>query len=263
MTPSSVEGYDHVIVPFDGTDEAQRAAVVGSGLAQVMGAELVLATVDELARPRERLVAKARAESLSDVAATVWLEPGRSAVAGLETMLTYRPNAFICMATHARTGILRTVYGSLGAQLLRSIDAPLLLLGPNCRHVDATKLHHLVVSIDRSGESDQAITLATRWAPLLAAGTTVVYTKAGEEIVVDIDQRIASLVTASRAIEKQVVERAEVAAALLGIVRQAEGSLIVVAAPHLSGLERFHQEAFIAKLCHDGPAPVLVQRSSA
>ena len=254
-------GYDHVIVPFDASDEAQHAVLVGSGLAHVMGAELVLATVDELARSRERVVAKARAESLSDDAATMWLEPGRSAAAGLATMVSYRPNALVCMATHARTGVLRLVYGSLGEQLLRTIDAPVLLLGPNCRDTDVAKLHHLVVGLDRSDESDTAVALATRWARLLTAGTTVVYGREEDEIVIDIDRRIPDLVASSRALDKVAVPARELAARLLDIVRHAGGSVIVTTATRQTGLDRARQEAFIAKLCHDSPVPVLVQRA--
>ncbi len=250
--------YDYVIVPFDGTPEAQRAAFAGSEAAGVMAAELVVATIGEGAG-RVDDVLKRRAVSLSDERATMWVEPGHSSVRALETMLHYRPRSLICMYTHARTGLLHAVYGSLADQLLHELDAPLLLLGPQCRDPQVGRVRHLVVCVDHTEASATAVDLAAGWAEATGANATVVYRYGRDEIVANVDELILPLVASCPIVEKLAIAEDAYLDGVLGIVQGSSTAMVATAWSPTAGFGHQRHDPFLSQLSLRSPVPILVR----
>jgi len=260
-TSADIRPFEHVIVPFDNSADAQRAAVVGSDLADLLHTDLVLATMgDSSLQPGSRT--KRRAQSLSDDAATIWVEPGRSVVAALSTMTRYRPQSLICLATHARTGVLRAVYGNLAEQLLRDLEVPVLLLGPRCREPKVAAIGHIVVCVDHSPASVTAVSLAASWARHQAVNATIAYAQARDEIAADINELILPLEQRCAIVKKVSFPRDAYLDGVLDIVTHSTSSLIVVAAHMTSGLGRLHHDRLVTELSLRSPVPVLVRRAA-
>jgi len=269
--PGRRRAYEHVIVPFDGSPDAQRAAMAGSDVASLMGAELVMATIGAEGR-RVDDARKNRAVHLSDERATVWVEPGHSSVVALQTMVHYRPHTIVCMYTHARTGVLHAVYGSLADQLLQELDAPLLLIGPRCRDPKVATTRHLVVCVDHTDASATAVDLAASWAGAVpdaasvntttpaAPNATVVYAYERDEIVADVDELIAPLAAMCPIVEKVAIARRSYLDGVLDIVRHSSSAIVVTAWSPSAGFGRMRHDPFLSELSLKSPVPILVQR---
>lgn len=151
---SRVALFERLLVPLDGTEEAETILAPVADLARAAASEVVLARVVPfidtlLALPRDlshdadifqadmatswdyvnAVAHRLRAEgvnargvaALGTPAATI-LEVGRAEGATL-----------IAMSTHARTGLRRLAFGSVSGKVLRSAGVPLLLSGPRRR----------------------------------------------------------------------------------------------------------------------------------
>jgi nucleotide-binding universal stress UspA family protein len=253
--------YEHIIVPFDGTKAANRAVLLGAEISTMADADLVVATSSGSGRRSSVRKAKDRAVSFSDDRVTVWLEPARSLRAAFETMVAYRPNSLICMYTHARTGVLRTVYGNLAQTLLRVVDAPLLLIGPEWAESSVSNLNHLIVCVDGSAASEAAISLAGDWADMTPLGVTVLHVRtSADEGEVDLDRLAAPLESRCEIVDKLVVDNADVVDGVLDVVRHSIEPIVVMATHARTGVDRLRHGSIVAELSTKCPVPILVQR---
>jgi nucleotide-binding universal stress UspA family protein len=88
-----------------------------------------------------------------------------------------RPDALLCLAAHARTGTGAILLGSVADELLRSIEAPMVVVGP---HVDPASTPSdtvgglVVVCYDGSELSATIAPVAVEWARRLDARIHVV-----------------------------------------------------------------------------------------
>jgi nucleotide-binding universal stress UspA family protein len=157
--------FTEILVPLDGSLDAERALGPARELGRRAGAPLLL-----LSRvfPGD---AEARIGYLSGVADR--LAP--DVVVGFEVddresipdaiLDGLRPGTLVCMSSHGRGGLARGVMGSVTEALLRSIDRPTLVVGP---HAGEPSFEGRVVAcVDGSPESERAIDPARQWAAAL------------------------------------------------------------------------------------------------
>jgi nucleotide-binding universal stress UspA family protein len=141
-----------LLVPLDGSTFAESVLDVAAGLAEDLGAELVVVRVDP--RPRDVFTAEqAIAEGEEDALALEESEYLQNVTESLgrdwpdlrvRTELRFGPPAeaitsaaiesnaaLVVMATHGRTGVVRTVVGSVAGRMLEFDTAPLVLVHPS------------------------------------------------------------------------------------------------------------------------------------
>jgi len=253
--------YDYVIVPFDGTKQAQRASMVGADLAHMMGAELVVMTAHGIDTDAAITRVKERAMAMSDTSVTVWIEPVANEAKAVASMVGYRPNSLICMSTSARTGVRRAAYGSMAERLLRELEAPILLVGPRWQGASVVDLRHLVVCVDGTATAEAAIPLAAAWAQVRPLNITLVHVHQRDgELAVDLDRLAQPLESRCEIVDRVVVDNANVVDGVLDVVDHSISPFIVMATAAHSGLERLVRGSVTASMLAKSPVPVLVQR---
>jgi nucleotide-binding universal stress UspA family protein len=253
--------YEYVIVPFDGTKQAQQASLVAADLAHLMGAELVVMTAHGIDTADAIAKVKDRAMAMSDTSVTVWIEPVANEAKAVASMLSFRPNSLICMSTSGRTGVLRATYGSMVERLLREVDAPIVAIGPKWAGTSVVDLSHLVVCMDGTPTAEAAIPLAARWAALRPLNVTLVHVRSRhDEASVDLDRLGQTLESTCEIVDRVTVDDDDVVDGILEVVHHSISPFVVIATSARTGLDRFVHGSVTASLLAKCPVPVLVQR---
>jgi nucleotide-binding universal stress UspA family protein len=168
--------YSHIIVPFDGDDNSRRAAGLGADLSRLFDNRLVIVTAASSSGGAEVEALKERAVSMSDERVDVWIEPSSKPADAIATTVKFRPQSLLCMFTHARQGVRRTVYGSVAEDVIARVDVPVVLLGPNFPGGGSgTDIRQLVVCVDDSATSQSVLPLAAVWARFLQLPCTLLH----------------------------------------------------------------------------------------
>jgi len=252
--------YEHVVVPFDGTAEAQRAGMVGADLAQLFGAELVLATVADLEGDLLDDLKEA-AQRRSDGRATVWIEPDPSDTEAIRRVVAHRPHSLVCMYSSGRVGVRRAVYGNFAERLLHELDVPVVVLGPRSEHASVVNLRNLIVCVDGSPTADAALAIAIAWARVLPLNASVVHIREHDgDPPVDLAPAVRSLQTCCEVVEAIEEVDPDPIEAVTEIARHSSESMLVMATHGRTALQRVLQGSFTAELVHRSPLPVLVAR---
>jgi nucleotide-binding universal stress UspA family protein len=171
-----------LLVPLDGSADAEQALPYAESLARASGAQLILlravpahrgfarsATSGNFEQADSYLAqVKARiTEGVSNSTATLCGDPVEAIVEEIDL----RDADLVVMATHARTGLSRLLHGSVTAAVVARATVPVLLV-PIGSHSDG--LAHgwvptVLVPLDGSAFSERALPIAAEVARLLSA----------------------------------------------------------------------------------------------
>jgi len=170
-----------ILVPLDGSVLAERALPYAEQLAKMRGDKLVLARavqarifpgvdpsdrqiqLSEQAEAYLQQVAKRLTERGLTVDTAVPYGPAADEI--LDEVKIRRPN-MVVMATHGRSGLGRSIYGSVADAVLRRIELPLVLVPAACKEsprVDQPM--RVLVCLDGSALAEQALDEAQELAP--------------------------------------------------------------------------------------------------
>jgi nucleotide-binding universal stress UspA family protein len=169
--------YDAVLVPTDGSSEAEYAARYAVSLAETTGATVhVLSVVDESLYPRASVLSddlvqesleaarEAAGEAVDRVAEMV--EQGTNVVTEVrqgipaESIRAYAADHgvdLVVMGTHGRTGLQRYFIGSVAEEVVRTADVPVLTVRRDTEEPAATDISRVLVPTDGSDESMAAV----------------------------------------------------------------------------------------------------------
>jgi nucleotide-binding universal stress UspA family protein len=159
--------FTEVVVPLDGSPEAERALAPAFELVRRTGVPLRL-----ISRVLHGEV-ESRTEYLAD------LTDRHAAVTDVETEVVERdaipdaileavvPGSLVCMSSHGRSGLSRAVMGSVAEALLRSMDQPALVVGPHVAERAAALDGRILACIDGSEASLRTLEPAQRWSGAL------------------------------------------------------------------------------------------------
>jgi nucleotide-binding universal stress UspA family protein len=154
--------FTEILVPLDGSKAAERALPPACELVRRTGVRLRImerAPADDGETAATYLAAVAdRHADLTDIETTlVDRDSVPDAIRGASG-----PGTLVCMSSHGRGGLARAVLGSVTETLLRTIDRPVLVVGP---HVGErfTFEGRVVACIDGSEESEHTVEPARAW----------------------------------------------------------------------------------------------------
>ena len=159
--------FAEVVVPLDGSPEAERALAIALELVRRTGVPLRLIS----------RVLDGEAEARSGYLAG--LADRHAAVTDVETEIVRRdaipdaileavgPGTLVCMSSHGRSGLSRAVMGSVAEALLRSMVQPALVVGPQVAERAGALDGRIVACIDGSEASLRTLGPARRWSGAL------------------------------------------------------------------------------------------------
>jgi nucleotide-binding universal stress UspA family protein len=178
-----------VIVGYDGSDESDDALMLGAGIAELLGTELVAATVFDLFEPepataaigayerafdaeKGRLETRARSR-LGDRSVRMVQVLALSAAHGLHVIAAEADAALVVVGSTHRGAVGRVVPGSMAQRLLAAGPDP-VAIAPRGYADEARRLTRFGVGFDGSPESRAAVPIADALARATRGSLTVI-----------------------------------------------------------------------------------------
>ena len=168
------------------------------------------------------------------------------------------------MATHARTALGHALFGSVAEDVVRGLEIPAVLVGPEC--LPTVRLEGpLLVCIDGSAESNVIVPTARDWA--LALGTRVVLvhvfhpldveTATGPEVVV---AAAVEELGPDLEVETRVIRGYSPASTIRALIEDLEPALVALATHGRTGLARAALGSVATAVVRHSACPALVVR---
>ncbi len=257
-----------LIVPFDGSESAERALLVAKELARrfegcsVVGVTSTMATDDNAKANREEILDRLTAEGCgSDFFHGV--EPG---VAVTRAVGAY-PDAMVCMASHARGRATAAFLGSVATEVIRQASTAVVLVGPKC----ATNWWHeppRVVTCWGGDDSSGILAVSKSWAESLAAEINLTWVFHPLDLHMAKDpsaefQPALDELGGGVTVELSPLVGEWPAGAIVAHAQERQASLVAMATHARTGIARAVLGSITMQVVHDAPCPVLVVRQAA
>lgn len=137
MEPSAAPDARHVLVPLDGSKLAERILGPAGDFATAVGALVTLLTaqagVPDMSTAASLAYLEGKAADLRARGLTVQCEtvPKREAADVIVSAAEAHPGTVVALATHARGGLAKLVWGSVAQDVVRRTRAPVLVFKPS------------------------------------------------------------------------------------------------------------------------------------
>ncbi|MCW4352600.1 universal stress protein [Hoyosella sp. YIM 151337] len=156
---------ERLIVPLDGTDEAEAAITPAVKIARQLSVTLELFTVHDPVRGRWATdIDTVAAETGYDDVEVVCVSAGWAGD-HLVHMASEVPGTVICLATHNRDRFSRMVTGSVTEHVIRVSPHPVLIVGPEYEPAfEPDSYRDCIVCLDGSDRDEAALHTAQLWA---------------------------------------------------------------------------------------------------
>jgi nucleotide-binding universal stress UspA family protein len=258
-----------VIVPLDGSEQAERALGPAVQLADRMEASLLLMSaspdphavkeVEEYLDDRVcRLEREARPMLVLDRAA-----PAAILVAANE------PGALVCMTTHGRGGVLRAALGSVAEAVVRGAAGPVVLVGPHCRpDWELPDVPELIAGFDSSECARAGVRAAGDLALALGGRVRVLEVAPRPDLVgksyftlddIDgLDEAVGELRATGVHADYEIIEGIDEADSLLDAAVRSGASLVSLGTHGRQGIARIVLGSVTTRIVHSASVPVMV-----
>jgi nucleotide-binding universal stress UspA family protein len=265
-----------VIVPLDGSAEAEAALPYARDLAGPDGRILLLTSVwhGEPVAPRRYFEDRALALAGDDAQTRVVVEV-RPSQAILDVAVEMS-DALICMAAHGRNALGRAVLGSTAEAVLRGTDRPVVLVGPRAA-ADRTRTaaHNLLLAVDEPETADvlvpYAVELADRlhlhlWSVESVQAAPYPFTADAPVPATDLEEArglgraVELLAERAHGTETKALYAVEPADAIVHFATDLPASWIVMGSHGRAGVARFALGSVAMRIVHRAPCPVMVVR---
>jgi nucleotide-binding universal stress UspA family protein len=259
-----------VMVPVDGSPESWRAIGVGVALGRRCAAPVDVVEVVLTDRDRDdaerRVVDGVRELDVDDVEIIPHVELANETVAAsLADLLERRPEATIVMSSHGR-GRSAALLGSVTEDLLHREFGPIVVVGPNVRNPGFGG--PLVVTVDGSDLSEQALPLGAAWAIELGVQPWIVEVYEPGPVTTEHLLESSYLARLARHIseaskhptEFEVLHGSHPEDAVADFAKRLDASLVVSATHGRTGLSRLCIGSTAAAFVRSAPCPVLLIR---
>jgi nucleotide-binding universal stress UspA family protein len=294
--------FDNILIPVDDSSGSQHAALIGLEFAKRLNARVVLTNAlieyaTEEDGNRALAPSKRNAETLGVGFETRFAEGRQMSVGEGIVQICMETNCdLIIMGTHGREGIERLLLGSVAERVTRQAHVPVMLIRDHQDSKITTEkplhLEHILVAVDGSLQSQQALVTANELAAKLGTSLEVLYVipdvppmtgYTGLEFapMIDYDRYKKDLEAQSKAINAGALEQLKTASAkvmnvssssvpakglLLGdrILQTAyehHADLIVLGTHGRSGIDRLLLGSVAETVSHHSKIPVLLVRA--
>lgn len=264
---------DHVIVPVDGSEQADMALAPAAELARRFEAQLVLLQAvhpDDVGLAESELSERATRIGLSGT--EVVLDPLNGPVGALRDAVDARPSSLVCMTTHGRGGLGRALFGSVAEEALREIGGPFVLVGPSADPA-ALVPGPIAVPLDGSHRSESILPIVAEWVSALGVGVWIVSVvdpadaeraraAGGDVAEAAYVERIARSLPALPSIDWEVLHSADPAHAITEFAARRGCSTVALATHGRTGLSRVVVGSVATRVVHDHPGLTLVVRTA-
>jgi len=283
--------FERIVVPLDGTQVSEQALGPAVSVAREDGAHVHLVTVEEAAAAQhEPLVGVLDSDYLEGIAARV-RDAGVSSVSRTcivghkvpDALEAYRKEVgadLIVMCTHGRGGRQRVLLGSVADELVRSSEAPVLLVRAASNggaHGDdlhaAARFKRVLVALDGTHFSRQALEAASR----LGGKTDTVYILAhvmtgsaglGDEpwpkeqalAEAKMDLEVQSFAALGHSVESALSSSPSASQGLLDVAARRNAEVVVIATHGRSGIGRLVLGSVADEVIRHADLPILVVR---
>ncbi|MCC7103527.1 MAG: universal stress protein [Chloroflexi bacterium] len=292
-----------ILVPLDGSALAECALPYARQIGRASGARiLLLRATQPRSLPAADSIAAERAAAgevdsyLAAVATTLSGDgPVETAVfygdpvEAIVTEAGLRDVLLVVMATHARTGVDRLVFGSIAEAIMQRSPAPVLLVHESTRDAETIATQpRIVVPLDGSPFAEEALGTAAAVAEQLGGELVLVQAinppehgtvSADGRIVATVDQVLdrlraeardylehtAARIFAGRSgpAPKIEVRLGAPTAAIVEASAENRAAMVVMATHGRTGMARLLLGSVARGVVHDGPVPVLLVRPAA
>jgi nucleotide-binding universal stress UspA family protein len=251
-----------VLIPLDGSADAERALPVAEQLAGRFGADIVLvaAQLDEHAPPDRVSTAK---DALHIRGVRTEIVRSLSVPDALRAVADDANEPIVCMATHARTLFGQALFGSTAEAVVHALDIPAVLVGPS---YEPSQLDGpIVVCVDGSDTSNAIVPLARQWAVALGTRILLVHVFHPLDVATATDSGTAvaaavELLGTDVEVETRVIRGYSPAATIIALVDEVDASLVALATHGRTGASRVAMGSVTTAVVRRGARPVLVVR---
>lgn len=268
--------YQRVLIPLDGGPRSTVALDVGHRLASIWGAQLdVLGLLEPGINADRSREAIERQTAHLHGKANIFVREARGAlgddIADTADRATGVPlTTLLVMATSARSRSA-SIMDSVADDVLRRIDAPVLLVGPNAA-IDATwPSGSMYVCTDGSTFAEEifphAATLASRldlhpWVLTVVDPDTAAKGDLGSDVAAVVAERLAESMAevVQREVQFDVFQGRHPGSDLAGYGNRHHAALMALATHGHTGIRRLAMGSVAMHVVHDSLRPVLVAR---
>jgi len=253
-----------VIVPLDGSTLSESALRPGQAVARRLGVPLQLLSSSwgGTTSDSEKYLGGVAAElDVEDVRTVVVAD--QFAVSAIRDAAEAEEAPLICMATHGRTGIGRALLGSTAEEVIRSVDGPVLLVGPKSEPLPDGGPTDLVVTLDGSFTAATALDMAKGVAATLGLSIVVVTVLDGEDTSDDphrVDATVAELVAGGIDARAEILRGKDAAGAIADLAHGLAAPMLCMATHGRGGMQRTALGSVAMRVVHQVTCPVLVAR---
>lgn len=259
-----------LVIPVDDSHRSIDALKAGQTLATQMGLALHLLSIvpdqNEVAA-REQAIRKTIDGVQAEVSVLVDPEPGAALV---RTLSSGKGNV-CCMATHARGAVSEMVLGSIARSVVQGYPGPVVLVGPKHAAKWVAPVKTVVICVDGSELSEQALAPAAKCATWLKATLQLVQVLNPKTPVPDDNDSgewnylrgLADRVRKEHGIaaDWEVLHGKDAATSVTAYVNTQPGSLIVLSSHGRSGVDRVLMGSVAQSIVRDSTSPVWIIRS--
>lgn len=255
--------YGRVVVGTDGSQRALRAVPVGARAAASFRCPLELVHVPADDDPDGLDLTGAR------------VVPGADPASALVRLVSESdPPGLLCLSSRGRSALAEVVFGSVTAQVLRTLHAPMLITGPGLEEPHP-RWRRLLVCLDGSDTSASILPVATAWAQqldldvrLLHVGYPIGDPRIGEVDVPEEERAAARQVAAAAqdleaegiTVRWSIDEHTQVAQGITERAGRGGADLVALATHGRTGLARLIAGSVALEVVRRTSVPVLTLR---
>lgn len=258
--------YERVIVATDGSDRSRQAIPTAVQAADAFGCPLAIVHVADAEDPADLDVSGLQLLPGSDVAGSI-----------VAFALQTDRSRLLCLSTRGRGPVGELLFGSVTAEVIRSLHAPLLVVGPTLDPPPGP-WRRLLVCLDGSEHAAAIVPVISAWALELELEVSLRYVAyplgdpgSGEfEVPVEDEVAAAQLRATASALRQlgvptdwAIVEHTEVAAGIVETAARGQYDLLALATHGRTGLARLVAGNVALGVIRLAPVPVLTLRPAA
>ncbi len=261
---NSTSTIDTIVVPLDGSSVASRVLPIVKRLAAMHGAQVLLATSTWNGQGATAAELSRAASELTGVSChTVFVDDRPPADAAIDLVLA-GDRRVICMSSHGRGGLGRTVLGSVASGIIHGGIAPIIVVGPSCEPDALERPGPIVLCTDGSRRSRAVVESGRDWARSLDRNLRLVLVThpmdptTGPESADLFDELLAPLGLEAPEASGICVANSSVPVGLVMEAQRLKSPLMVIEPAVRSRLGQLVLGSTTLAIIGDAPCPVLV-----